>query len=715
MRTVWSNTDKPRVNAKEKKNDASLVARISGWVDDSRNWVSAWEYNQEKWHRLRMRIKKTKSFPFVGCANIRMPTVETKIRKLKSALMNVLTGIRPIVQVVPTPSGNWVGALKIEKFLDHLLMEVMNIKNKLIITVDQALEKGFYVVKPYWKIEVINRVETIKLSDMSVEEAQWIFDPNRRPEELGSAVAKKFDVDTSPRVVDENRTAIDNAVQKILSGEKEVDLTVQDVICDYPDIALCPKIFVPTTTGYNPQDAQYIVHEFYIPLQELKSNVEYKGWKDISAKEIEAKGNIDLEGLGNELEVTKDEREGITRLQSEGNLVKIHECFCYYDINNDGVEEKCIVTIAPEFGKLLRKISLPYYSGKFPFVKFFYELTEDRWFSHRGIPEIIEDIVKEIDMQHMQKLDYGTMANSPLFVYRAGMINKNATQFLFGQGVPVHGMSPLNDTFAPLNKQNPNIEFSYEREEMLLNAKVEELIGQVDFTLQSMINKRQPRTLGEVQLQNQNMQQVFSLDADLFRGQFEELVNWVWDLWCQYGDENYEFMYFGQSSQGQSIKMSKEELQGKYRITIRGNDQNTNPQVRLQKAQQILMAAQNPMMLQVGVITPANIYSSMARFYQELEIPNWEELISQPQPPQPPPPNVKIGMEDMTDAEAAQVLAKQGIQPDMQGRSLKSQAIVQEKHAKQKLENIQALHEVHSMISEGEQNQNKMEKERDGK
>lgn len=711
MQVKWNTTDKKKSVSKEKKSDAALVSKISGWLEDCEGWVSQWEQNQEKFHRLRMRIKKTKSFPFSGCANIRMPTIETKIRKLKAALTNVIFGIRPIVQVVPTPTGNWETAQKIEKFLDHLLMNVMNIKNKIIIAIDQSLEKGFFVVKPYWKIDVVQRIETLKLEDLSVEEAQWLFDPMRRPEEIGSKIAERFSVDVSPRVLDENRKAIDNAVEQILSGEKEINIVVQDVLCDYPDVALCPKVYVPTTTGYDPQSAQFIIHEFFMPLQTLKNNVTYKGWKDISVEEIEAKKTVNLDDTDT-LEITKDEREGITRLQSEGNLVKIHECYCWYDINNDGVDEKCVVTIAPDFGKLLRKISIPYFSSRFPFVKFFYELIDDRWFSHRGIPEIIEDIAKEIDMQHMMKLDYSTMANSPLFLYRSGMINKNTTQFLFGQGIPVHGMSPLADTFAPLNKQNPNVEFSYEREEMLLNAKVEELIGQVDFTLQSMINKRQPRTLGEVQLQNQNMQQVFSLDADLFRGQFEELVNWVYELWCQYGDDNYEFMYFGNMSNGERIKLTKEELQGKYKITIRGNDQNTNPQVRLQKAQQILMATQTPIYLQTGVVTPNNIFNGLKRFYQELEIPNWEELVTPPQPPQPPSPQVKVDMDSLTDAEAAQVLAKQGIQPDVQGRALRSQAIVQEKHAKQKLENIQALQMVSDMIgeSEGEDNFEKMER-----
>jgi len=69
-------------------------------------------------------------------------------------------------------------------------------------------------------------------------------------------------------------------------------------------------------------------------------------------------------------------------------------------------------------------------------------------------------------------------------------------------------------------------------------------------------------------------------------------------------------------------------------------------------------------------------------------------------------------MDNLTDAEAAQVLETQGIQPDMQGRSLKSQAKIQEKQSKQKLENIEALSKVSDMIgkSEGEANMGKAEK-----
>jgi len=166
--------EKPQPAASMAKDEKAkkLLAKVKLWQEDSESMVSDWECNQEKWHRMRMRIKKSKTFPFKGCANIRMPTIEIKIRKLKAALMNVIFGIRPVVSVEPPPSGNWTIAKKIEKFLDHLIMEKMAVKNKFIIAIDQMLEKGFYLVKPHWRIEITTRVEEFNLEDVSMEEAQ---------------------------------------------------------------------------------------------------------------------------------------------------------------------------------------------------------------------------------------------------------------------------------------------------------------------------------------------------------------------------------------------------------------------------------------------------------------------------------------------------------------------------------------------------------------
>ena len=171
--------ERKRMTINEDPKDQVLADTIDRWVQDTESWVQKWESNQVKWHKLRMRIKKTKTFPFPGCSNIRMPTIDNKIKKLKSAIINVLVGIRPIVQVIPQPSGNQETARKIEKYLDHLIMDKIGIKPKLVILVDQALEKGFYLAKPFYRREVTTRVETISLEDISLQEALFIFDPQR--------------------------------------------------------------------------------------------------------------------------------------------------------------------------------------------------------------------------------------------------------------------------------------------------------------------------------------------------------------------------------------------------------------------------------------------------------------------------------------------------------------------------------------------------------
>ena len=158
--------------------DRKLVDTIKKWRDSSRGLTASWEINQLKWQKMRMRIKKTKNFPFVGCANLRMPTIETKIRKLKASLINTIFGIRPVVQVIPTPSGTFENAQKIEKFLDHLIMEKTDTKNKVIISVDQTLEKGWVCMKPYWSYEEVSRMEEASLDDLSISDVEKIHSVN---------------------------------------------------------------------------------------------------------------------------------------------------------------------------------------------------------------------------------------------------------------------------------------------------------------------------------------------------------------------------------------------------------------------------------------------------------------------------------------------------------------------------------------------------------
>ena len=656
-----------------------LYSDINEKVENAKGDTTTWASNKARFNRIRMRIKKAKTYPFIGASNLRMPTAEIKIKKLKSAVVNVIFGIRPVVQCIPGPSGNYETALKIEKFMDHLIMDKMDMKTKGIITVDQTLESGMYLAKPYWRIEVNTRTEKWELDDLDLQEAMFLFDGNTGLDDVVRYLVDKFSVDMNDHVIEENMIALEEAAVKILSAKEEVEFIVSDMIKNQPDVALISpeKIYIPSVTKVDTQTAPWVCHEYEMDYDEVVRCAEYKGWDVEGVTGLKEYFGVDNRSL---VASQLDMQEGIDRLNSPNNQVLIWEWYGWADLDGDGKKEKVCITIAPEFKKIMRKIGLPFDNGKWPFVKFFYELTTDRWFAHRGIVEIAEDLIKEVDIQHNMKIDYQSANISPMKLYRAGMVNPNLITGAPNQAIPVRGSQPLNDTLAIVNQHNPNVEFSYEREEQILLSRVEELIGQIDYTLQSQINRRQPRTLGEVEMQQQSANTVFTLDADQFRMSFGELFSMIWDLWCQYGNDQEEFQYFGENG-WEKIRLSKEEIQGGYKFLVRGNDQNTNPNVKIQKAQQIITAITNPVLLQTGVVGPQQIVAGMKRFFQTLDIEGWEQFINtQVQPPQAPPiaDLIKPKFKDLTDMEQAQVLQSAGVMPDAQGRMMDKQMEMQQ-------------------------------------
>ena len=646
--------------------EEELVNSVMSWLEDSSEESEEWLNRQDKWYRLRYRVKKAKTKPFVGCSNIRLPTLDTKIKKLKAELMQSVFGVRPIVQVVPTPGGNPQVAEKIEKFLDHLVMDVINIKKKATIAIDQELQKGFYLLKPFWNIDVSSRTIEFDTETLGQEEKIIIFDPVTPREQIIEFFAAKFELDMGQLVLEDNAIAIQAFVDKVLSGEQKVKIVLKDVIKNCPDVALVDpeKLVVNADAGFDPQSTAYMIHEAYLSYNEVVSCIEHKGWKKDILDKIDFYKDADLSGS----DIVKSIREGISYLK-ETNKIKVAECYCYWDINNDGKDEKCIITVSPDFRVLLRAIEVPYPSYRFPFVKLFYELTDDRWFSHRGLPELLEDLVKEIDIQHMQRIDSQTLRNTPMFLYRAGQISERTKSFGFAHGIAVSGMQQLKDVIAPFTATNTNAEYSYKDEQQVLELKIGELIGQVDFGLQSQINRREPRTAQEVQMQVTSQALNFSLDADMHRQQFEELFNWIWELWCMYGDDQYEFNYFGEGKY-EPIKLSREELQGKYTIKVKANDNNFNPQVRQEKATLVLQDTYNA--LQMGLVDPQAAILARLNALKEIGIENAEQFVTPPQPKQPGPQSqpIIINFADLSNAEKAQVLAAQGIQIDLPGRAI---------------------------------------------
>jgi hypothetical protein len=208
-----------------------------------------------------------------------------------------------------------------------------------------------------------------------------------------------------------------------------------------------------------------------------------------------------------------------------------------------------------------------------------------------------------------------------------------------------------------------------------------------------MINKRQPRTLGEVQMQSQAANMVFSLDASMFANSLTEIFTQILELCQQYMPERIFTLIVGQEGI-QPLNIARDEIQGKYHIFCRGNDINSNPQLRAQKSMARVQVLLNPQLAMTGVVTPMNVFNILKNYLQSDGELAWQAMITPPQPPQPQPLPVKVDMDNLQDGEQAQVLARMGIKPDIQGRQLKSQAIIQEKGMEQETQKVNNLSKI---------------------
>jgi len=228
-----------RKEKEESKNKAELFDELYGVVEDAKNNSSTWAEKANNYYRLRMRHKKTKTFPFPGCSNLRLPTIETNMRKAKAALMALFTNVKPRVMVIPQSQEYMSQANKIEQFLDWLADVKIKLMDKLAVITDMMLQHGFSLAKVTWKMEDSTYTETIKVDDLSVEEAQLVFNSQITDEQLAQFIIKKTNVDMSETVSDENMEAVLEAVKKLRAGKDNIKLTLKDELYNAPDVIPC--------------------------------------------------------------------------------------------------------------------------------------------------------------------------------------------------------------------------------------------------------------------------------------------------------------------------------------------------------------------------------------------------------------------------------------------------------------------------------------------
>lgn len=532
--------------------------------------------------------------------------------RVKASEVALFANVRPLCSFMPTGEANIDIARKMEWYFDwRLRYSVPDFFQQLILGIDDRLQMGkcFFKVIYEYETETVYQTITLKslpgrLKKFSVvpvggeAAAEYIaqisggqstpitkqeFDKYwEKPlpqsiQSIKAIIKDEFDLDEDEPM---DRRALEQLHKFFRSGEHETIIKKREVMRHYPRmISIDPlDVIVPSWTK-SLESAERITHRMWLTKDQLLRKVRDQKWNESVVDQLITQGgqNVGAQGLGQYTmyNVQKAVREGVFNYYDDP-LFEVHESYCLYDLDGDGVGEKAVIWTATGIETPLKFIAYPYDHNQWPIIDIPHELNDKDFYSPRGIPEKIKDLDEEITQQHRAKLNRMLIANSPTFTYRRGSgFNPSKVRWIPGE---MYQVGQQGDVAAI---QIPNLDISFDREQNILRAEIESYVGVPDTSITSPLSKpSQPRTATEISVISNVSQQASGYRTLLFQLGMQKVLNQMWALEEQYGPEELWVRVAEEPPQ----KVTRKEIQGKFVIVPRGTVVNSTPEAEAQKA-----------------------------------------------------------------------------------------------------------------------------------
>lgn len=528
---------------------------------------SAWDKKIDDLIDLRYGYRQRKIHPWPDAANYSIPLIDAHINKAKPSYINLALGISPVCTFEPFGSEDIEPAKKREILFDWRMRTKVKFAQPYAIGVDKGLEQGSVVFKVVWNYTTRNYQEELDLADLDEKTLAVLNDPRTTDNILATIIEEELSVDAD---FEENIEEIKKAVIKFREGETKFKFTFLEVENNEPEITACSvrnDIVVPIDTT-DIQFARFIDQPFWRTTTQLKKAMRDEKYKEYPDGDINAWGS--------------KETKKTSSSSRQDEVILLHETCVWYDINDDDIKERCIVTWpdnAP--ASVLRFIETPYDHGLFPYVQVRRELNDAGFYTPRGIPALDEDYQKGISQAVNQAENNGTLAN-PVVVMRRNTVSNIKNR----RYIPYETVETNGDPNDYQMRQFPNISqpvlFQLAQ---YLKSWADQRIGNVSSGLSEVNNlpgmgQGGKKTKAEIDLISSLQGEVQSLDLIVWQLQMADVYYQIDALYNQYGDEEEEIIITGQPPQ----KISRRETQGKWNIIPNGRLDNTNPVLKANKA-----------------------------------------------------------------------------------------------------------------------------------
>lgn len=420
---------------------APLIERITfDLKSDKKQELSQWilteksaiENDRQAWFERQQKflqhyddfVNVTRKGLWQEAANLTLPFTAIMVKSYHARLYNLFTQ-DDILSIVPRENTDDDTAELYRRLYKWYIHDYLNEFRGITGLIDEIFldvaSVGFAVVMKDWQIKQRKTIQTNEISEEELaREMQEATEEQAEQEKISVA---KF-----------------REIQKVITvfeGTRLRTIPYENVY--FPN-------YIPESSNLNFPRMVSVVTE--MTESELNLKVQQGLYDEASVAEvIESEGSTQYQNSDtHRAKEGKGNLSGYNEISTNTRLKKydIHNAFCTYDIDEDGIDEELVVSMSAK-GNVLQIVPLDRISksGRRPLFKFDC-FTKPRQAYSRSVPEMVYTLQKEMDMNHNMRMNYLQLQAMPFGTYRSSSGLKDEPIIISpGKFIPVEDTNDL--------------------------------------------------------------------------------------------------------------------------------------------------------------------------------------------------------------------------------------------------------------------------------
>lgn len=383
--------------------------------------------------------------------------------------------------------------------------------------------------------------------------------------------------------------------------------------------------------GGDPQNADEVLQQSYMTASDLWTLVDTGVFRKEAVEKTIASGENRMGGEAvNAIKEDKAQAAGVSGIDKEFDLprYRVIERYARLNVDGSGINTDVVIWVHPDTGSILRATYLRrvMQEGLRPFFKIDFHKRHGQDYGI-GLVELLYSISKEIDAFHNMGADFGLISSMPFGFYRAtSSMTEERIPFEPGSLIPLD--NPQADVYFP-NLGNRGIMAS--QEVQALYQWVERLISMSDMQLGIIGGQGAARTAtGARALVGEGNANLDVYLRRMNRG-WQRAINYIFHMLQHRMPKGFQFRILGDSGDDYWQQIDdKEALEGQYDFELCSNSANSNKQIQLEVANQIVQLTGNPLDVQLGIITPLERFEALKNLLQVSGVKDFARFINKP-------------------------------------------------------------------------------------